>query len=381
MKNVGRILSLVAIFIVIYLFLSSKIQIPSLINSGSNSNSDTGFSINYSSASAKQPQASPDSHLDTAKKMTLEQKVRQVLICGYTGINVQDALDQSRFCGNYLLMSENISGLSINQIKSNNDRIHNQDTQTWIMIDQEGGQVTRIPDGSPSARVMGDTNTVIDWGNKISQDLKASGIDMDLAPVADTTELSPAIGDRSFADDPTQVSIFVNQFVSALQSNGIVAVIKHLPGHGRVLSNTHTTIGSLNYSWQEIQDFDLLPFVSAINNGVEVVMVGHIIVPDLDNKPATISKKTISKLREFLPKGSEIILMTDSLTMEGVGIPVTEAPIEALKAGEDMLIIQGIPSEDTFNRIVSAYNSGYLDINQLNLSVARILRVKSQFGK
>ena len=313
--------------------------------------------------------------------MTLEQKVRQVLVCTYSGTDAQNALSQTDVCGNFLLMGDNVSGLSTAQIRANSDLIHAQDPLAWLLIDLEGGRVARIPDGSPSARIMGNTNTAGVWGNNIGKLLADSGIDVDLAPVGDITENSPAIGDRSFADDPSLVSTNVNQFVTALQKNRVVAVIKHLPGHGRVLSDTHTGMGTLNYSWEEIKSFDLLPFVSAINNGAEVIMVGHIIIPELDSRPATVSQNTISHLREFLPRGNEIVFITDSLSMAGVGASVISPAIDALNAGEDLIMIKGLSPRDTFSSVVSAYKSGQLSVDQLNLSVARILRVKSQFGR
>lgn len=318
--------------------------------------------------------------LDQVSKMTLKEKVRQVLICGYHGTDIAAALMKSGICGNFLLFAENVSGLSKNQVKANNQAAHYNDPLTWMMVDQEGGNITRIKDNSPSPRKMAETDTVTTWGQSHGKMLKDLNFDVNLAPVTDITSNSPVIKNRSFADAPEDVSNFAVKYLSALQDNGIVGVLKHLPGHGRVLVDTHSQTGKLNYSWDEVKRVDLLPFIDAINNGAHTVLVGHIIIPELDTKPASVSPVIIKNLREFLPHGSELIFITDSLIMKGVGLSMDKSPIEALKAGEDMLIINGFAEHDTFDSIIDAYNDEYLDINQLNTSVARILRVKSLFN-
>lgn len=308
--------------------------------------------------------------------MTLKEKVRQLLVCNYPGTDINLALSKSDVCGNFVIFTDNVKNLPTAQIQSNNLALHDHDPLTWIMIDQEGGQVTRIKDKSPSPRDMALTNTVPFWGNLHGQTLNNLHIDVNLAPVADTTHLSPIIKNRSFAEDPLQVSAYVDQYLESLQKYGVLAAIKHLPGHGRVLADTHTKAGVLNYTWEELKSFDLLPFISAINHGARILMVGHIIIPELDDKPATISKIIITKLRQYLPHGSEIILLTDSLSMKGVGIPNIDAPIAALQAGEDMLLIQDLPEREVFDKIIAAYQDKTLDISNLDLSVARILKQK-----
>jgi len=321
--------------------------------------------------------------LKQAKNMTLEEKLRQVLVCSYEGMDAQNALNQTNFCGNFILFEENLSGLTQEEIKKNNGIIHQSDPLAWIMIDQEGGRVARIKNSSTSARKIGDTDTATYWGNLHGELLKGLDIDVNLAPVADISKQSPAIGDRSFSDDPNDVGNYVVQYLQALQEKSVIAVVKHLPGHGRVLSDTHSDLGYLRYSWNEIANFDLIPFIKAVDGGAKIIMVGHIIVPDLDTKPATISQNTISQLRKSLPHGSDIILITDSLSMAGVGIPPIESVVEALKAGQDLLLIQEKP--DSISKIhkalIDAYISGYLDGDKLNLSVAKILQLKSQYGK
>lgn len=322
-----------------------------------------------------------DPIIEKVSQMTLEEKIRQTLICSFAGKIQGNAPVVLKSCGNLIYSKDNTEGLSEEDMFKNNQAIHKEDPLSWIMVDQEGGRVARIKDGSPSPRKMAEDNSVSYWGQQHGQTLKNMDFNVDLAPVVDITENNPVIEDRSFADDPTIDGAKATEYLKALQSQGIVGVIKHLPGHGRVDSDTHKKRGVLSYSWDEIKNFDLVPFVDTINNGARIVMIGHISIPELDSKPASISPVIIEKLRSALPNGNELIFMTDSLSMKGVGLPQENAAIEALKAGEDMILIQGLSEETLFQKILSSYDDGTLDKSKLDQSVTRILHIKSQFGK
>lgn len=314
-------------------------------------------------------------------QMTLEDKIRQTLVCSFEGKDQESALTALKSCGNLIYSKGNTEGLTEEEIFKNNQAVHKEDPLAWIMVDQEGGKVARIKDGSPSPRKMAEDNSVAYWGEQHGRTLKNMDFNVDLAPVADITENNPVIEDRSFADDPTVEGQMATQYLKSLQDQGIVGVIKHLPGHGRVDSDTHQKTGSLDYSWEEIKNFDLIPFIDTINSGARIVMIGHISIPELDKKPASISPIVLEKLRSTLPRGNELIFLTDSLSMKGVGLPQENAAIEALKAGEDMILIQGLPEEALFQKILTSYNDGTLDKSQLDQSVIRILKIKSQFEK
>ena len=227
--------------------------------------------------------------------MTLEEKVRQTFVCSYDGKTLDKALLILKSCGNIIYSKSNTDGLTEKEIFDNNQQIHQQDPLSWIMVDQEGGKVARIKDGSPSPRKMAEDNTVSYWGQQHGRTLKDLGFNVDLAPVADITSNNPVIENRSFADDPAIDGTKATEYLVALQTQGIVGVIKHLPGHGRVDSDTHKKTGSLDYSWEEIKNFDLIPFIDTINNGARIVMIGHIIIPELDKKPASISSIVLDK--------------------------------------------------------------------------------------
>ena len=311
--------------------------------------------------------------------MTLEEKIRQTFVCSYDGKTLEKALKVLESCGNIIYSKSNAEGLTEKDIFSNNQSIHKQDPLAWIMVDQEGGKVARIKDGSPSPRKMAEENTVSYWGEQHGRTLKDLGFNVDLAPVADVTKNNPVIENRSFADDPAIDGAKATEYLKALQTQGIVGVIKHLPGHGRVDTDTHKKTGSLDYSWEEIKNFDLIPFIDTINNGARIVMIGHIVIPELDKKPASISSIVLDKLRSTLPSGNDLIFLTDSLSMSGDGLPQDQAAIESLRAGDDMILLQGAEEAKIFSKILAQYQDGALDKTKLDQSVTRILRIKSQF--
>lgn len=322
--------------------------------------------------------AAPDLITEKIAGMTLEEKIRQTLVCSFDGNTEDTALFVLHSCGNIIYSKSNLRGLSEEEIFKNNKAIHEQDPMTWIMVDQEGGRVARIEDGSPSPRKMAIQNSISYWGEQHGRMLKNLDFNVDLAPVADITENSPVIIDRSFADDPTINGRMATEYLKALQGQGILGVIKHLPGHGRVDVDTHKSAGALDYSWDEIKNFDLTPFIDTINgSGAKIVMIGHIVIPEIDKKPASISPIMIEKLRQTLPTGDDLVFLTDSLSMAGVGLPQDQAAFEAYKAGEDMILYQGNTPDKLFSGILKAYQDNLLSQDNLNKSVYRILRTKN----
>jgi beta-N-acetylhexosaminidase len=310
----------------------------------------------------------------TVSILTLEQKVRQVLICGYAN-DISATLGS---CGNVILMGSNVQGLSVEAIRAITDQIHLHDPDAWIMIDEEGGRIQRIDIGAPTAQRMGQDGTSEYWGTQIGKTLKDAGIDLDLGPVCDIGHSSPAIGNRSFGISPEMVSISCKAFLQGLQSQNVYGVLKHLPGHGRVANDTHTGLGSLPFSWNEISGFDLIPFIETFNAGARIGMLGHIAVPSLDGEtPASRSAVIIQKLRDALPNGQQIVLMTDSEGMGGSGRDPIQASIESLNAGADMvLIVSGNPAT-LYSAVLSAYQSGLLSVADLDQKVARIMALKT----
>lgn len=192
-----------------------------------------------------------------------------------------------------------------------------------IAIDQEGGTVSRIswePHSKISQKQIGDMND-LDYAYKIAfergQFLKERGINVILGPVADIAYTPNSFMiDRAFGSDPKKVSDFVRQSVRGYKNAGVVPVLKHFPGHGNTNVDSHESFPTINVGLEELTNTDLLPFKAGLEEGAEIIMLGHIINPQIDTDlPASISEKFLKYSETIFDK--DFVLMTDDLKMSG----------------------------------------------------------------
>lgn len=215
-----------------------------------------------------------------------------------------------------------------------------------VALDEEGGDVTRLDaatgSSSPGAAALGwydDTAVTRDAYRGIGQRLLAAGVTVDLAPVADvnTDPRNPVIGLRSFADDPHRAARHVAAAVEGLQGTGIAACVKHFPGHGATVDDSHHGVATVTADRAELEAVELLPFRAAVAAGTRAVMTGHLAVPALDPLHlATVSRRiTTDLLRGEL--GFTGTVVTDALEMKAVAdtIGMVEGYLGALGAGAD----------------------------------------------
>jgi len=253
-----------------------------------------------------------------------------------------------------------------------------------VATDEEGGDVTRLEvargssyPGNLALGVVDDVSLTEAVAAATGSDLAAAGINLDLAPVADvnTNPLNPVIGVRSFGDDPELVARHVAAFVRGLQRCGVAACAKHFPGHGDTEQDSHLELpvarGDLSAA--------LLPFRAAVEAGVQAVMTAHIVVPDVDEVPATVSRRLLTGvLRGQL--GFDGLEITDALEMRGLAdsIGVEEGAVRALAAGADALCLGhdlGDDAVESVSRaIVAAVASGRLGEERLAEAAGRVAR-------
>jgi len=214
-----------------------------------------------------------------------------------------------------------------------------------IAIDQEGGIVTRLTKGftvSPSAMALASTenpNNAYRAGIILGSEMKAVGIDWNLAPVVDFNNNSqnPGIGIRSFSRDKDTVIEYASKFTAGLRESGIITCLKHFPGIGRVVTDPHLDMPILNISRDEIYRTELAPFL-AINS--PSWMPTHIHVPAIQTskEPITVSREVLTDMiRDELKY--EGVLIADDLNMGGVSnfYPPEEIALKTLEAGMDMI--------------------------------------------
>lgn len=258
-----------------------------------------------------------------------------------------------------------------------------------VSTDQENGAIVRIgPPVTllPTAGSLGASGSVDDaWtAAEISgRELRAMGINQDLAPVADVNlnPRSPVLGERTFSADPGLAATMTAAQVAGYQRN-VVATAKHFPGHGSTPFDSHVALPVVDHDREQWERLDAPPFRAAVDAGVGVIMLGHIVLPKLDPSglPATLSTVLVDGLlrREL---GYDGVVMTDSLQMHGVRAvrPDHRVPVLAIAAGADLLLMP--PNlELAYRSVLDAVRSGELSEQRIDTSVRRVLRLKWRSG-
>jgi beta-N-acetylhexosaminidase len=228
--------------------------------------------------------------------------------------------------------------------------------EVLVSLDEEGGDVTRLDSAFPGNAALGvvdDVSLTRDVAAALGAELAAVGVNLDLAPVADvnTNPRNPVIGIRSFGSDSARVGAHVAAFVRGLQSQGVAACAKHFPGHGDTAQDSHLVLPTVTADLEP----HLAPFRAAIDAGVRSIMTAHIVVPALDDAPATLSRRVLHDLlREEL--GFDGLVITDALEMRAVSATVgmEEGAVRALAAGADALCLGHDVDEDLVMRIHTA---------------------------
>jgi beta-N-acetylhexosaminidase len=187
------------------------------------------------------------------------------------------------------------------------------------------------------------------------------------------------INTRSFGDNVPLAISMSNAVIDGLQSNGVIATVKHFPGHGDVTVDSHISLPVLQADRQRLEEYELKPFRAAIEHGVISVMTGHLAVPKLTGtmEPASVSRVIVTDLlrREL---GFQGLIITDALNMKALynGQNVPEISIKAVQAGNDLLLFSPDP-ELAHSSIVKAVEDGFISKEQIDASVRRILQVKA----
>jgi beta-N-acetylhexosaminidase len=221
-------------------------------------------------------------------------------------------------------------------------------------------------------------------GAAIGMELAAVGINMDMAPVLDVL-VNPAntvIGDRAFGDDPTLVARLGKGFIGGLHATGVLAVGKHFPGHGATLLDSHLALPVADRTAVQLEACELVPFREAVQADIEAIMTAHVVYPAWDpDRPATLSPTILRGiLREDM--AFQGVIVSDDLGMTGVAavLPWQEIPVQALRAGVDLLLIchHQARQEHAYHRVVKAVQDGEVSAAVVDRAVTRIRELKSR---
>lgn len=223
------------------------------------------------------------------------------------------------------------------------------DNPPLIFLDMEWGLAMRCKDVEPlpKAGVMGEQdneNGTYAWAVKIGQQAKEVGVDLVLGPVADinTNPQNPVIGVRAFGNTTERVEKHVQAFLHGIHSTGVHACLKHFPGHGDTLQDSHLTLPTVSSSLERLKKVELKPFQVGISSGASCVMTAHIVLPQVTGDcalPATFSQQILEEiLRNEM--GFKGVILSDDLFMKAIGENYMpgDAAVRALTAGCDMIL-------------------------------------------
>lgn len=331
----------------------------------------------------------------TISKMTLREKIGQMLCFAFhnTEYDEQIAAFIHEFqLGGVIYFARNI--LNIEQVASLNQKMQSESKiPLFIGLDQEGGPVLRIMRGItplPGAMALsaGDPNQIYEITKTVAENLRCLGFNLNFAPVGDVNNnpANPVINSRSYSDDPKVVAECAISAFKGFQDGGILPTIKHFPGHGNTSVDSHLGLPVVKSNRAQVFQTELVPFIGAIAEGIDGVMISHILYENFDHEyPASLSYNVITRLlKEEL--GFKGLIVTDSLTMGAINSRFSSEEIveKAVNAGNDLLIFCGKADLNEQRGIVQAFEKlveeGKISKARIDESVKKILKLKAKYA-
>ncbi|MDR0928054.1 MAG: hypothetical protein LBO69_09880 [Ignavibacteria bacterium] len=284
-------------------------------------------------------------------------------------------------CGGFCIFNG-----SVESVKQTTDELQMfAETPLLFCSDFENGLQMRLEDGTsfPHSMALQYAETYTKQvAQAIAKEAKDIGVYWNLAPVCDinSNPKNPVINIRSFGENKDIVSKHIRQYIDGTQAECVVGCAKHFPGHGDTATDSHTSFPVLLKMVEELEESDIVPFVAAIEQGVKSIMLGHLVVPSLDERlPMSLSPSAVSYVRNRLNYNG--VILTDGLDMHSITDAYSSSEIAemAIKAGNDVLLIPPEPMDviATLERLLAADEDL---VKQVVFSVERIYKLK-QFAK
>lgn len=333
---------------------------------------------------------------DDEDGMNLDEKIGQMIFSGVNGTEMNADtrnIIEDYHVGGVILFGDNIESAPQTVEFLNDIKTANEENPSPLItgVDEEGGSVTRMPDdvtSLPTNQAMGNLNDPdqsFEEGGILGEQMKELGFNLDFAPVMDVNSNpdNPVIGDRSFGDNPEIVSKLGVQTMKGIQSQDIISVMKHFPGHGDTGVDSHLELPEVDKSRDDLENLELVPFQNAIENGADVSLIAHILLPQIDDDhPASMSKEVITNiLRDELDFDGVVI--TDDLNMEAITdhYDIGEAALQSVKAGGDLMLVAHDYdlTRKVFNTLKEAVENGKLSEKRIDESVGRIKQLKEKY--
>ena len=277
-----------------------------------------------------------------------------------------------------------------------------------IFVDQEGGNVNRIPYSTIGVSNMalgatGDPENARTMAAIHGEEISLLGIHVNFAPVVDVNNnaANPVIGIRSFSDNAQAVAEFGCAYMAGLHDTGTLAALKHFPGHGNTDTDSHTGFPLINSTYDELKANELIPFQAAIDAGADMVMTAHIQYPRIEKEtftsvssgeqlylPATMSRTILTDILRG-DMGFDGVIVSDALDMAAIADNFGMEDILKLtiNAGVDLLILPAVKDTNLFRQAgayvdtaVALVESGEISEERIDEAVLRILKMKAKQG-
>ena len=365
--------------------------------------------------------------------MTMDDKISQLIVTAmrtWDGSSVTslddvpalaEALQKHKF-GGIILYASNVSTVDqtvrlTTALQKNNAAVST--IPYFMCVDGEGGVVTRLSmgtrmNGNMAIGATGESApaNALSTGRVIGEEVAAAGFNVDFAPDVDVNSnpANPVIGTRSFSDDPQRVAALGVEFARGLSASSVVGTSKHFPGHGDTGTDTHIDTASVNKTYDQLKQTELVPFQTAIANGADLIMTAHVTLPLIDDEvtfadgtkgfyPATMSKKALGGiLRGDL--GYQGVVVTDALEMDALHkVPLVDGDpdsaeyganlaVKVIEAGGDILLgpkdlnnADAAQYYDDYIAALGAYAQANPDFAaRIDESVKRVLNLKQKYG-
>ncbi len=337
----------------------------------------------------------PDSNIGVLDRMTLEEKIAQLLILRV------NSTDNEQYNKEFVKLVARVQPGGVCFFKGNptaeaslTRRLQAvSNVPLFVSIDGEWGPAMRLDScvAFPRQMTLGalseeNDSLIYQMGLEVAEQCKAVGINLNFAPCIDINNNSrnPVINSRSFGENRDKVCRKAALYMHGMQDGGIVTSLKHFPGHGDTESDSHLALPTIRNSRNDLYEMELYPYRQLIKENPDMVMVGHLNIPALDTTKKSVSSLSYTIVSQLLKKelGYNGLIITDGMEMKGVRNQNRfegDVEIRALLAGADILLLPG-ETDSVISAIKRAVEEGVISEDLINERCLRVLQFKESHG-
>ena len=332
-------------------------------------------------------------NIKSVEKMTIDELIGQVIMVGLPGLYLDDMYKgfiKKYKIGNYILFARNYKDTK--QMKKFAEELYTYTSNITgsfplVSIDQEGGMVVRLfkdvtfPASPLTTSASTIENAPYKTGKIIASDMLKMGMNLNLAPCLEINEnlSNPLVNVRGYGANKELVLNNAKAFVKGLQDVGVLSCIKHFPGAGSTVKDSHLELPIINDSKEQLLSYNMYPFINLLES--DALMTSHCLYESFDDVPSTLSKVLLTQLlRNEL--GYQGLIISDGMEMKAISdeYGIGEGCVMALNAGCDILLLCHEYSEqkEAFETVKKAVGEGRISVDLLKDKVLRINKAKEK---